>query len=88
MRTDAGLDAEIQYLPHGAALSLSGKLLCRIEGGVVRLVTGKPGSPWALLGIEAAPQEIVLHPPSGRPREFVIRPNQRIPLEPDKFGLK
>ena len=77
--TDAGTTAAMTYDGKGAALSLAGKALGRIDG-VVRLVTGKTGAPLALLGISEKPEKITLRLTGGSVRKLTIKPNERLSL--------
>ncbi|MFT4077066.1 MAG: alpha-L-rhamnosidase [Asticcacaulis sp.] len=77
--TDAGAIATMAYDGKGAALTLAGKPLGRIEG-MARLVTTKVGAPQALLGISEKTEKITLRL-IGRPtRKLTIKPNERIAL--------
>jgi hypothetical protein len=78
--TDAGRTATMRYSSAGAALSLGGKPVARIEGGAVRLETGKDGTPRALVGIETEAQKITLQIPGQAARRLTIRANQTIAL--------
>ncbi|RSV17447.1 alpha-L-rhamnosidase [Sphingomonas sp. ABOLF] len=79
--TDAGRTAAMAYDGRGASLTLSGKLLGRIEGGAVRLITATDGTPRALLGIEPKPQRVTLRLAGRLPRTLTVHPNRRIPLD-------
>jgi hypothetical protein len=82
LRTDDGRHAEIRYAAPGnetgAQLSLGGKPLCRIDSGVVRIVTDKTGMPLALVGIDEKPQTILLQWSGHAPRKLDLSQNQRI----------
>jgi hypothetical protein len=78
--TDKGTTATITYRHDGADLSLGGKALARIDGGAVRLVTDKDGTPRALVGIEPAGQRITLRLSGQKARRFRIRGNQRLDI--------
>lgn len=80
MPLHGGGSASLTYDGKGANLTLSGKLLARVEGGAVRLITAKDGTPQALLGISPQAQRVSLRLP-GRPAAyFNLKPNQRLIL--------
>jgi hypothetical protein len=80
MKTNGGRQARLRYDARGAELSLAGVALGRIESGAARLVTDKAGRLLALLGIDEAPQKIVLRVAGQPPRTVSLLPNQHIPL--------
>jgi hypothetical protein len=80
MATDGGRETVMAYDRHGAALSLGGKPLGRIDFGVARLVTNKAGVPQALVGISNGPQKVTLRFAGQKARDFALLPNQRINL--------
>ncbi|MEA1673202.1 MGH1-like glycoside hydrolase domain-containing protein [Nitrospirillum sp. BR 11163] len=81
---DNGKTATIAYRNKGAVLRLAGREVARVEGGAARLMTGKDGSPRALVGIEPGVQTVTLHLPghlTDRPRRtLTLRANERMPL--------
>jgi len=80
MRTDGGRQAAIRYAAGAAELTLDGRMVARISGGDVRLVTDPAGVPRAVVGVAPTRQQVAFAQP-GRPvRRIAIRPNQRIAL--------
>jgi hypothetical protein len=80
MRTDQGRETAMRYDAHGAAMTMGGRALGRIDGGAARLETDPNGVARAVVGISERPQKIVLRL-TGRPaRTMAIEPNQRINL--------
>ena len=64
----------------GAALSLGGKPVARIEGGAARLVTDKAGKPTALVGVEQKPQTVTLRLPGQAARRVKLAGNECVTL--------
>jgi len=56
--TDDGSVAEMKYDKTGVSLLLNNEQICRIEGGVVRLVTDKRGKPIHMVGISDSLEHI------------------------------
>ncbi len=80
MRTDAGRQAAIRYGTDGAELTLDGRRIALMSGGSGRLVTDPAGRPTTLVGVDPAPQTIVLTGPDGARRVLRLRANQKIAL--------
>ncbi|PZO92214.1 MAG: alpha-L-rhamnosidase [Sphingomonas sanxanigenens] len=78
--TDAKLTAAMRYAGRGAALSLGGKPVARIEGGAARLVTDKAGKPTALVGVEQKPQTVTLRLPGQAARRVKLAGNECVTL--------
>jgi hypothetical protein len=69
----------MKYGKTGATLLLNKAEICRVEGGMARLVTDKKGKPLHLLGISEKPEQVAFKTHAGT-RRMTIGPNQRIAL--------
>ncbi len=79
-RLDSGSICEMYYDAHGADLRLRDRAVARIEGGSVRLVTGKDGAPQSFTGIDPAPQTVTMLTPDRRRRKFTVRAHETLLL--------
>jgi hypothetical protein len=80
MRTNEGRDAVMVYDRSGAALSLGGKELGRIDSGVARLITNKVGVAQALLGISEVPHKVMVRLTGQAARTVEVQPNRQAEL--------
>jgi hypothetical protein len=80
LRTDLGHRALLRYDAQGAALSVDGRLMGRLEGGPARVVTGESGEILAVVSIDEKAQTLRLHRPGRSLRELVLQPQTRIEL--------
>ena len=78
--TDANRDAVMQYDSHGAELMLDGKTIGRVHSGIARIVTGKQGTPQALVGIGSEPQAVILRLAGRASKEIQLQPNQVVAI--------
>jgi hypothetical protein len=80
MGTGGRRTAEMKYDRRGAELRLGGKMLCRIDSGIARLVTDATGVPKALVGISERRQNVAIQFEGHALKNVVLRPNIRIAL--------
>ena len=74
-RTSNGRTAAIRYDGRGATLTLGGRMIVRIDGGAVRLVTDLNGNPSALRGIDMRVQQPTLQWPDNGPQRVRLAAN-------------
>jgi hypothetical protein len=82
MPTDAGRTAEMKYDRQGAELRLGGKMLGRIDSGMVRLVTDSAGVPKSLVGISEQPQTVAIRLAGRAVQQVTLQTNTRVALRP------
>jgi len=75
-----GRSARLRYLKSGAEMSVNGREMFTIEGGVVSVISGPDGSPESLLGVANSVQTVTFSK-LGMPRRHLrIAPNQTLNL--------
>jgi hypothetical protein len=77
--TDDAAIAEIHYGRSGASLFFNNRLICRVESGVVRLITDKRGNSLNLMGISEMPEHVILRM-RDRVQRITIGPNELLPI--------
>lgn len=80
LRTDLGQRVLLRYDRQGAALSVNGRRIGRLEGGAARVVTSETGEILAVVSIEDSAQSLRLHRPGRSVREIDLPPQTRIEL--------
>jgi hypothetical protein len=80
MRLDTRETATLAYAAHGARLQVGCNQVAAVEGGAVRVVTDKRGTPLQLWGIHPQPQKLVLRVPGHPARSLRVKANVQVSL--------
>lgn len=72
--------AVMKYEGDGASLTLGGRLVASVKGGVVRIVTDRQGRLQEAVGVASTVQEVSISDGRKHQRKLTIKPNERVKL--------